>query len=181
MEGRKISVKQNCRSAIFLYLGVGSQQIVVQMFNIYFFLKSCVVQSCLTLCNPRDYSTPGFPDFTISQNLLKIMSIESMMPSNHLFLFHPLLLLSWIFPSIRVFSNKLALLTKWSKYQSFSIRPFDDYSGLITFRTDWFDLLAVQGNLKSLLQYYSSKHQFFGTQPSLWSNSPIHSWLLKKP
>ena len=85
---------------------------------------------------------------TISWSLLKLMSIESMMPSNYLILCCPLLLSPSIFPSIRVFSNKLALRTKWSKYQSFSIRPFDDYSGLITFRTDWFDLLAVQGTLK---------------------------------
>ena len=96
------------------------------------------------------------PEFTISQNLLKIMSIESMTPSNHLFLCYPLLLL-WIFPSIGVFSNKLALCIKWSKYQSFSIRPLNEYSGLIILRTDWFDLLAVQGTLKNLLQYHSSK------------------------
>ena len=96
------------------------------------------------------------PEFTISQNLLKIMSIESMTSSNHLFLCYPLLLL-WIFPSIGVFSNKLALCIKWSKYQSFSIRPLNEYSGLIILRTDWFDLLAVQGTLKNLLQYHSSK------------------------
>ena len=96
---------------------------------------------------------------TISQNLLKFMSIESVMPSNHLILCHPLLPLASIFPSIRVFSNELTLCIKWPKYWSFSfsIRPYNKYSGLIFFRIDWFDLLAVQGTLKSLLQHYNLK------------------------
>ena len=87
------------------------------------------------------------------------MSIESVMPSNHLFLCRPLLLLPSIFPSVRVFPNKSALCIRWPKYWSFSfnIGPFNDYSGLISFRLDWLDLLAVQGTLKSLLQHYSSK------------------------
>ena len=87
------------------------------------------------------------------------MSMELMMPSNHLFHCHPLLFLPSIFPSIRVFSNESALLTKWSKYWSFSlyISPSNDYSGLISFKIDWFDLLANLGTLKSLLQYHSSK------------------------
>ena len=90
---------------------------------------------------------------------LKLMSIESVMPSNHLILCHPLLLLSSIFPSIRVFSNELALPIRWSKYWSFSFRISlsNKYSGLISFSIDWFDLLAVQGTLKRLLQHYSSK------------------------
>ena len=89
----------------------------------------------------------------------KPMSIESVMPSNHLILFCPLLLLPSIFPSIRVFSNELALHIRWPKYWSlsFSISPSREYSGLISFRMDWFDLLAVQGTLKSLLQQHSSK------------------------
>ena len=96
--------------------------------------------------------------FTISQNLLKLMSIGSEMPSNHLILCHPLLLLS-IFPSIRVFSNESVLCIRWPKYWSFSfsINPFNEYSGLISFRMDCFDLLAVQGTLKSLLQHYRSR------------------------
>ena len=87
------------------------------------------------------------------------MSIESMMPSNHLIFCHPLLLLPSIFPSIRVFSNESALLVKWPKYWSFSfsISPTNEYSGLISFRIDWFDLLAVQGTLKSLLQHHNLK------------------------
>ena len=95
--------------------------------------------------------------FTISWSLLKLMSIESMMPSNHLILCCPLLLLPSIFPSIRVFSNESALHIRLPRYWSFSfsISPFSEYSGLISFRTDWFDLLVVQGTLKSLLQYHS--------------------------
>ena len=97
--------------------------------------------------------------FTISRSLLKLMSIEFVMPSNHLILCRPLLLLPSIFPSIRVFSNESVLHIRWSKYWtfSFSISPFNEYSGLISFRIDWFNLLAVQGTLKSLLQHHSSK------------------------
>ena len=95
--------------------------------------------------------------FTISQSLLKLMSIESGMPSNHLVLCHPLLLLPSTFPSIRVLSNELALHMRWPKYWNFSISPSKEYSGLISFRIDWFDVLAVQRTLKSLLQYHSSK------------------------
>jgi len=96
---------------------------------------------------------------TNSQSLLKFISIESVMPSNHLIFCHPLLLLPSIFPSIRVFSNESALHIRWPKYCSFSfsISPTNEYSGLISFRMDWLDLLAVQGTLKSLLQHHSSK------------------------
>ena len=96
---------------------------------------------------------------TNSQSLLRLMSIKMVMPSNHLILCHPLLLLPWIFPSIRVFSNESALRIRWPKYWSFSfsISPSNEYSGLISFRTDYFDLLAVQGALMSFLQYHSWK------------------------
>ena len=96
---------------------------------------------------------------TNSRSLLKLMSIDSVMPSNHLILCHPLLLLPSIFPSIRVFSNASVLRIRWPKYCSFSfsISPSNQYSGLISFRIDWLDLLAVQGTLKSLLQHHSSK------------------------
>ena len=96
---------------------------------------------------------------TNSQNLLKLMPIESVMPSNHLILCHPLLLPSSIFPSIRIFSNESVLCIMWPKYWSFSfnISPSSEHSGLISFRMDWLDLLAVQGTLKSLLQHHSSK------------------------
>ena len=95
--------------------------------------------------------------FSISWSLLKLMCTESVMPSNHLILCCPLLLLSSIFPSIRVFSNESSLRITWLKYWSFSINPSNEYSGLISFRIDWLDLLAVQGTLKSLLQHHSSK------------------------
>ena len=97
--------------------------------------------------------------FTISWSLLKLMSIELMMPYNHFF-FCWSLLLPPIFPSIRVFSNESALHISWSKYWSFSISPFNEYWGLISFRIDWFDLLTIQETLKSLFQHHSSKHQF---------------------
>ena len=94
---------------------------------------------------------------TSAQSLLKLMSIKSVMPSNHLVLCRPLLLLPSIFPSIRVFSNESVFYIRWPKYWSFSISPSKEYSGLISFRMDWLDFLAVQGTLKSLLQHHSSK------------------------
>ena len=102
---------------------------------------------------------PGLPVHHQLWSLLKLISIESVMPSNHLILCHPFLLLPSIFPSIRVFSNESALHIRWPKYWSFSfsISPSNEYSGLISFRMDWLDLLAAQGTLKSLLQYHSSK------------------------
>ena len=139
-----------------------------------------VTQSCLTLCNPMDCSMPGFLSFTISQSLLKLMYIELVMPSNHLIVFRPLLLSS-IFPSIRVFSNDLALHISWPRYWSFSfsIHPSNEYSGLTFLRIDWFDL-AVQGTLKSLSQHRVWKHQFFSAQSFLWSTSHVPTWLLGK-
>ena len=118
-----------------------------------------VAQSYLTLCNPMDCSTPSFPVLQYLRSLLKLMSIESVMPSNHLILHRSLLLLPSICPSIRVFSNESALHIRWPKYWSFSfsISPSKEYLGLISFRIDWLDLLAVQGTLKSLLQHHSSK------------------------
>ena len=95
--------------------------------------------------------------FTISRSLLKLMSIESMMPSNHLIICHPLLLLPSSFPSIMVFTSESALHIRWPKYYSFSISSSNEYSGLISFRIDWFDPLAVQGSLRSLLQHHNSK------------------------
>ena len=119
-----------------------------------------VVQS---ITHVRLFLTPGTAahqvslSFTISQSLLRFMSIESVMPSNHLILCCPLLLLPSIFPSIRVFSNESVLCIKWPKYWSYNLSSSNEYSGLISFRIDWLDLLAVQGTLKSLLQHHSSK------------------------
>ena len=104
-----------------------------------------------------DCSTPGFPILHYLMILLKLMSVELMMPSNHFILCHPLLLLLSILPSTRIFSNEWALHIRWPKYWSFSfsISPSNEYSGLISFRIDWFDFLAIQGTLKSLLQRQS--------------------------
>ena len=110
---------------------------------------------------------------TNSQSLLKLMSIELVMPFNHLILCHPLLFLPSIFPRIRVFSNESVIRIRWLKDWSFSISPPNEYSELISFRTEWLDLLAVQGTLKSLLQHHSLKHQFFSAQPSFSSTSHI--------
>ena len=121
--------------------------------------------------------------FTISQSLLKFISIELVMPSNHLILCHPLLLLPSIFPSIRVFSNESAPHIRWPKYWSFSfsISPSNEYSGLISCSMDLLDLLAVQGTLKSLLQHHSSKASMLQCSAFFMSNSHIHTWLLEKP
>ena len=118
-----------------------------------------VTQSCSTLCNPWTAARQASLSFIISQSLLKLMSIESMMPSNHLIFCRPLLLLPSIFPSIRVFSNEWALSIRWPKKWSFnfSISSSNEYSGLISLRIDWFDLLAVQETLKSLLQHHNLK------------------------
>ena len=118
---------------------------------------SSVSQSCPTLCDPMDCSMPGHPVHHQLPSLLKLMSIELVMPCNHLILCHFLLLPPSIFPSFRVFSNESVLCIRWPKYWSFSfsISPSSDYSGLISFWMDWFDLLAVQGTLKSLLQHHS--------------------------
>ena len=112
--------------------------------------------SCVRLCDPMDCSTSGFPVHHNPQSLLKLMSIESVMPSNHLIVCCPLLLLPSIFPSIKIFSNESALSIRKPKYWSFSfsISPFNEYSGLISVRTDWFDLPEVKGTLKSLLQHH---------------------------
>ena len=126
-------------------------------------------QACLSIIN--------------SWSSLRLMSIESVMPSSHLILCRPLLLLPPIPPSIRVFSNESTLCMRWPKYWSFSfsIVPSKEIPGLISFRMDWSDLLAVQGTLKSLLNTTVQKHQFFGAQPPSQSNSHIHTWPQEKP
>ena len=127
--------------------------------NIHSVQFSSVAQSRPTLCDPMDCKMSGFLFLTISWSLLKLMSIESVMLSNHLILCHPLLLLLSIFPSVKVFSNESVLHIRWPKYWSFSfsISTSNEYSELISFRMDWLDLLAVRGTLKSLLQHHSSK------------------------
>ena len=118
-----------------------------------------VTQSYLTLCDPIDCGTPGLPVHHRLLSLLNLMSIESVMPSNHLILYHPLFLLLSSFPRIRVFSNESALHMRWPKYWHFSFKnsPSNEHPGLISFRMDLLDLLAAQGTLKSLLQHHSSR------------------------
>ena len=120
---------------------------------------SSVTQLCPTLCDPMDCSTPGFTVHQNSRSLLRLKSIELVMPSNHLILCLPLLLLPSVFTSIRVFSSESVLYIRYPKYWSFSfnISPFNEYSGLNSLRMERLDILAVQGTLKSLLQHYNSK------------------------
>ena len=120
---------------------------------------------------------------TSSQSPPKPMSIKLVMPSSHLILCHPLLLLPLIFPSIKVFSKESTLHIRWPKYWSFSfnISPSNEYPGLISFRMDWLDLLAVQGTLETFLQHHSSKASILRHSASLESNSQIHTWPLEKP
>ena len=130
-----------------------------------FWERGWVLLSCVTAISvfslgekikPNDITCQPSMSFTITWSLLKPMSIESVVTSSYLVLCHPLLLPS-IFPSIRVFSNELALCVRWPKYRSFSISPSNEYLGLLSFRIDWFDLLVVQGTLKRLLQHHSLK------------------------
>ena len=139
--------------------------------------SSVQLLSCVRLfATPWTAACQAYLFITNSRSLLKLMSIESMMPSNCLIFCHPLLLLPWVFPSIRVFSNESVLCIRWPKYRSFSfsISPTNEYSGLISFRIDWFDLLAVQGTLSRVFSNTTvQKHQFFGAQ----SESHVHTQL----
>ena len=147
------------------------------------------LSSVQSLSHIRLFATPWIAacqaslSITNSQSLPKLMSIESVMPSSHLILCHPLLHLPLIPPSIRVFSNESTLPMRWPKYWSFSssISPSNEHPGLISFRMDWLDLFAVQGTLKSLLQHHSSKASILQHSPFLHSNSHVHTWLLEKP
>ena len=131
---------------------------------------------------PRTAAHQASLSITSSRSLFKPMSLESVMPSNHLILCLPLLLLPSVFPSIRVFSNESALHIRWPKFWSFSfiISPSNEYSGLISFRMDWLDPLQPKGLLRVFSNTTVQKHQFFGTQLPLWSNSHTHTWLLEK-
>ena len=134
-------------------------QVLAALSSVLCYCCCSVTQSCPAVCKPMDCSKPALLSITSSWSLLKLMSIKSVMPSNHLILCHLLLLPPSTFPSIRVFSNESALRIRWPKYWSFSvsISPSNEHPGLISFRMDWLDLLAVQGTLKSLLQHHSSK------------------------
>ena len=171
------SIKSGFYSSSNLFLCIHPS---IYILNIQF---NSVAQSCPTLCDPMDCSTPASLSIANSQSLLKHMSIKSMMPSSHLILCHPLLLLSSIFSSIRVFLNESVLHIRWPEYWgfSFSISPSNEYSGLISFRIYWLDLLAVQGTLKSLLQHHSSKASILWCSSFFMVQLSHHTWLLEKP
>ena len=148
------------------------------IFIFQFSSVSSVAQSCLTLWDPKNHSTSGLPvHHQLPESTPGLTSIESVMPSNHLILCHPLLLPPPISPSNRVFSNESTLRMRWPKYWSFSfsISPSNEHPGLMSFRMDWLDLLAVQGTLKILLQHHSSKASILRAQPYSQSNSHIHT------
>ena len=148
-----------------------------QQFQVYLCNKfSSVTQSCSTLFDCMNCSTPGFP----VHHQLKLISNESVVPSNHLILYHPLLHLPSIFPSIRGVSKESVLRIKWPKYWSFSISPSNEYSGLISFRMDWLDLLESKGLSSVFSNTTIQKHQFFSAQLSSQSNSHIHTWIVWK-
>ena len=142
---------------------------------------SSIAQLCPTLCDLMDCSMPGLP---VHGQLPEVTQIHGLWVSDAI---HPVFCCSLlpsplIFPNIRVFSNESALCIRCPKYWciSFNISPSNEYSELISLRMDWLDFFAVQGTLKSLLQHHSSKAKFFSIQPSLWSSSYIHTWLLEK-
>ena len=134
-------------------------------------------QTCPTLCNRMECSTPGFPVHHQPPEPDRLMSIESVMPSNHLILCHPLLFLPSILPNIRVFSSESVLHIRWPKYWSFNfnISPFNEYSGLISFRIDLLISLLSKGLSRVFSSTTVQKHRFFSAQPSLWSNSHIRT------
>ena len=143
------------------------------------FQVGSVAQSCPTLCDLMNRSTPGLPVHHNSRSSLRLMSIKSVMPSSHLILCHPLLLLPPVPHSIRDFSNGSTLHMRWPKYWSFSlsISLSNEHPGLMSFRMDWLDIIAVHGTLKSLLQHHSSKESI------LWLSASftVHTWPLEKP
>ena len=165
-EKGRIKIKLLCNGALLLVLAV------VQSLN------------CIWLFETQwTAARQASLSFTVSQSFLKPVSIESVMPSNHLILCCPLLLLPSVFPSIGVFSNESALCIGWKKNWSFSFRisSSNAYSGLVSFRIGWLNLLAVQGNLKSLLQHHSLKASILWCSAFFTSNSHIYTWLLEKP
>ena len=170
-----VSNVKTCIQIVIIFRNTNIHANIVTVYFTYWKISvefSSVARLCPTLCDPmNNCSMPGFPVHTNSQSWLKLKSIESVMPSSHLILYHSLLLLPSIFPSIRVFSNESALRIRWPKYWSFSVNVTlsNEYSGLISFRMDGLDLLAVQGTLKSLLQHHSRK---------IWPDVNVYFWLI---
>ena len=157
--------------------------IIFFRFHIYSFVVVHSISHVRLFATPWIVACQASLSFTISWSLLKLLSIASMMPSNHLVLCCPFLLLPSIFPSIRVFSSESVLCIRWPKVWSFSfsISPSNEYSGLISFRRDWFDLLEAQGTVKSFPQHHSWKASILLCSAFLLSNSHIYTWLLKNP
>ena len=162
---------------------------MLDIVNIVLFSECSILSSVQSFSHVRLFATPWTAacqaslSIANSWSLLKLMSFESVMPSNHLTLCCPLLLPPSIFPSIRVFLSESVLLIRWPKHWSFSfsISPSNEYSGLISFNMDWFGLLAVQETLERVFSNTTvQKHKFFDAQSSLWSSSHIHTWLLEK-
>ena len=148
--------------------------------------KSCccsVSKLCPTLCSPMDCSTPGLPVPHYLPEFAQVHVHESVMPSNHVILSHPLLLLSSIFPSIRVFSNESALIIRWPKYRSFSfsISPSNEYSGLVSLGLTGLIFLLSKGLSRVFSRTTDQQYQLFSTLPSLWLNSHIWTWLIERP
>ena len=175
------------RSICVNYSLAGTNPIWQVFYNenaLFCIFSSVQLPSCIRLFQtPWIAACQASLSITNSQSSLKLMSIESVMPSNHLILCHPLLLPPLIFPSIRVFSNESVLRMRWPNYWifTFSISPSNEHPGLISFRMDWLDLIAVQGTLKTLQHHSSKASKFFSSQLSLYSNSHIHAWSLEKP
>ena len=149
--------------------------------NILFICCCSVAQLCPTLCDPMDCSTPGFPVLHYLPELLKLMSIELVMPSNHFILCHPFLILPSVFPRIRVFSSEPTLYIRWPKYWSFTISSSNDIQGWFPLRLTGLISLLSKGLSRVFSNTTVWKHQFFSGQPSLRSNSHIDTWLLEKP
>ena len=162
------------RLSFFMFMAGWKQ---IHMLLLWLLFSCSVVSDSLW---PPGLQHARLPCPSPSPGACPLMSIESVMPYNHLVLCLPLLFLSSIFPSVKVFSNELALCIRWPKYRSFSfsISPSNGYSGLISFRIDWIDLLVVQGVFSNTI---IQKHQFSGAQPSSWPSTHIHTWLLEKP
>ena len=179
LEGGFLTTGPTRKSCMICFMYPGIYFIIPLLLGYFFVVQSL---SSIWLSHPMDCSTPGFPVLH-HLSLVKLLSIELVMPSKSLVLFFPRLLLPSVFPIIRIFSKESVLGIRWSKYWSFSfsISSSKEYSTLISFRIYWFISLKSKGPSRVFCNTTSQKHQFFSTQLSLWSKSHIHIWLLEKP
>ena len=162
------SHRKACRKGPWMHVGEWRKQVWKACCSVWLFVT------------PWTAARQASLSFTISQSLLKLLSIEWVMPSNHPDLYYPLLLLPSIFPSSRIFSNELALCIRWQKYWSFSTSSSNEYSELISLALTGWNSLLFKGLSRVFSGITVQRHQFFSTQPSLWSNFHIHTWLLEK-